>query len=100
MTITPDTLAAMRARDRAFGDGESEDADAIAQDRHALLNHCDALEVRVAAWRKLAFTINTRRLSDGTDDDAAALEEAHHRAWAEVQRVDPEWQAASRKASK
>jgi len=48
-----------------------------------------ALEARVAAWRKLAFTINTRRLSDGVDDDAAALEEAHHRAWAEVQRVDP-----------
>ena len=61
-----------------------------------------ALDARVAAWRKLAFTINTRRLSDGVadGDEAAALEEAHHRAWAEVQRVDPEWQAASRKASK
>ena len=61
-----------------------------------------ALEARVAAWRKLAFTINTRRLSDGSveDDEAAALEGAHHRAWAEVQRVDPEWQAAERKASK
>ena len=61
-----------------------------------------ALEARIAAWRKRAFTSNTRRLSDGSveDDEAAALEEAHHCAWAEVQRVDPEWQAASRKASK
>ena len=48
MTITPDTLAAMRARDRAFGDGESEDASDIAQDRHALLDHCAALQAALS----------------------------------------------------
>ena len=48
MTITPTDLAAMRARDRAFGDGESEDASEIAQDRHALLDRCEALQAALS----------------------------------------------------
>lgn len=51
MTLTPHDLDAMRARDRAFGDGESEDASDIAQDRHALLAHCAALEAALAATK-------------------------------------------------
>jgi hypothetical protein len=39
---TLDAIDAMRARDRAFGDGESEAADSIAMDRHALLTHVAA----------------------------------------------------------
>ena len=48
MTITPTDLEAMRARDHAFGDGESEDASDIAMDRHALLGRCDALQAALS----------------------------------------------------
>ena len=48
MTTAPTDLAAMRARDHAFGDGESEDASDIAQDRHALLDHCAALQAALS----------------------------------------------------
>ena len=48
MTITPTDLDAMRARDRAFGDGESEDASDIAMDRHALLDRCEALRAALS----------------------------------------------------
>ena len=48
---TPLDLDAMRARDRAFGDGESEDTDSIAADRHALLAHCAALAAEVERLR-------------------------------------------------
>jgi len=91
-----------REEDAAFieaaRDGWPRDAARVAR----LADRCAALETLIAAWRKLAFAINTRRLSEGVaeGDEAAAIEEAHHRAWAEVQRVDPEWRAAARKASK
>ena len=48
MTTDLDALAAMRARDRAFGDGESEDASESTQDRHALLDRCEALQAALS----------------------------------------------------
>ena len=48
MSTAPPDLDAMRARDRAFGDGESEDASDIAMDRHALLGRCDALQAALS----------------------------------------------------
>lgn len=48
---TPLDLDAMRARDRAFGDGESEAAFSIAMDRHALLAHVASLAAEVERLR-------------------------------------------------
>lgn len=104
MTIAPPDLAAMRARDHAFGDGESEDASDIAQDRHALLDHCDALEARIAAWRAHQLATLDYVPHPASIEDRCALEKRREAAWAEVMRVDPGWEreaeAAARKASK
>lgn len=61
---TPLDLNAMRARDRAFGDGESEAADSIAMDRHALLAHCAALAAEVERLTAEAAAAKADREAD------------------------------------
>jgi hypothetical protein len=61
---TLDAIDAMRARDRAFGDGESEAADSIAMDRHALLTHVAALAAEVERLTAAAAAAKADREAD------------------------------------
>ena len=91
MTITPHDLAAMRARDRAFGDGESEATSDIAMDRRALLDHCAALEAALSSADRAALVTALR--------DAIAEQSARWARFVSMPVNDRGWERARQDAN-